>query len=453
MASAGFKVEPEELDSHASASSFRREAVLDQLERVVQSAHFRNSKRYPALLSFIVQETLAGHTDSLKERTLGAEVFGRPVDYDTNADPVVRVTAGEVRKRIAQYYQAPGHEHELRFDLPLGSYVPHFLPPMTELAAVEAHPDHVPFEEDEAPSGSAAAHLETPSILSAEPAPPGILAVLPVSGAKNDRSRGVALAFLFAATAAVVAMTLIGIDVFRHPRRLAGVTFFWNPVLASKEPALIVLGMHSLDSNGRDISPASNASQPKDPQSMLSSMIRMDMVPVSDVVSYSRLTDLLARNEHPYRTQSAAETTFDQLRHSPVILLGGFDNVWTMRLTSNLRFRFVTVTDSIHEIEDIQNPGVVWTFDNNQSALSNSRDYALVGCFFDPQIEQYVLFAAGIGQSGTAAAAEFLTDDKYLLEWMARRGLQRHQNAEIVLSTEIIEGQHGPPQEVASYVW
>jgi len=109
----------ESLHPHAAEPS--NADILQQLERVVASKHFRNSRRYPAFLRFVVEHTLAGKTDVLKERTLGTEVFDRPSDYDTNADPIVRVTAGEVRKRIAQYYQDPGHEEELRIDLPLGS--------------------------------------------------------------------------------------------------------------------------------------------------------------------------------------------------------------------------------------------------------------------------------------------------------------------------------------------
>src|SRR6201747_29437 len=107
---------------------FSRSELLDQLERIVRSKHFRNSKRYPTFLRFVVEQTLAGKTEALKERTLGVDVFARPNHYDTNDDPIVRVTAGEIRKRIAQYYQEPGREEELRIDLPLGSYVPHFLP-------------------------------------------------------------------------------------------------------------------------------------------------------------------------------------------------------------------------------------------------------------------------------------------------------------------------------------
>ena len=97
-------------------------AVRVQLERLLANPSFKNSKRYPALLRFVVERVLDGHTDSLKERTLGIEVFHRDPNYDTNQDPVVRTTAVEVRKRLALYYQEPGHEGEIRIEFPSGSY-------------------------------------------------------------------------------------------------------------------------------------------------------------------------------------------------------------------------------------------------------------------------------------------------------------------------------------------
>src|SRR5258705_12663937 len=100
---------------------FSRSDLLEQLERIVRSKHFRNSKRYPTFLRFVVEQTLLGKTEGLKERTLGVDVFARPNHYDTNEDPIVRVTAGELRKRIAQYYQEAGHEEELRIYFPIGS--------------------------------------------------------------------------------------------------------------------------------------------------------------------------------------------------------------------------------------------------------------------------------------------------------------------------------------------
>src|SRR5882672_5976472 len=103
-----------------------RRAVEEQLERILIHPVFRTSKRCASLLRHVVHSTLHGHGALLKERTLGVEVFGRDASYDTNLDPVVRTTAGDIRKRIAQYYHQSGHETEIRIDLPSGSYLPEF---------------------------------------------------------------------------------------------------------------------------------------------------------------------------------------------------------------------------------------------------------------------------------------------------------------------------------------
>src|SRR5580692_9223111 len=100
--------------------------ILRQLDRLLDNPYFSHSKRFPSFLRFIVQEELEGRGDQLKERTLGIEVFGRHSGYDTTSDPIVRVTAAEIRKRIAQYYQNAENPDELRISLPPGSYIPHF---------------------------------------------------------------------------------------------------------------------------------------------------------------------------------------------------------------------------------------------------------------------------------------------------------------------------------------
>jgi len=100
-----------------------RSAIHAQLERLLENPYFSHSRRFPSFLRFVVERTLSGQTDLLKERTLGIEIFGRDPDYDTSSDPIVRVTAAEIRKRIAQYYQEPGHENELRISLPAGSWL------------------------------------------------------------------------------------------------------------------------------------------------------------------------------------------------------------------------------------------------------------------------------------------------------------------------------------------
>ena len=88
-------------------------AVREQLDRLVAHPLFSNSKRYPVLLAYTVEQTLKGNAVELKERSIGIEVFGRSPSYDANADPVVRITAGEVRKRLMQYYYDDSHDGEL----------------------------------------------------------------------------------------------------------------------------------------------------------------------------------------------------------------------------------------------------------------------------------------------------------------------------------------------------
>jgi TolB-like protein len=87
---------------------------------------FAGSKRTQDFLHLIVEHALQGEIDSLRERMIGAEMFGRPVDYDTGSDSVVRVKATEVRKRLTQFYLETGETPAVRIELPSGSYVPRF---------------------------------------------------------------------------------------------------------------------------------------------------------------------------------------------------------------------------------------------------------------------------------------------------------------------------------------
>src|SRR3954471_20385787 len=102
------------------------ELVLAQLGNILQSAVFRNSKRYAAVLRYIVEQTLNGNADQLKERTIGVDVFGRMPDYDTASDHVVRSAMAEVRKRLAHYYAGAETGADLHIELQPGSYVPIF---------------------------------------------------------------------------------------------------------------------------------------------------------------------------------------------------------------------------------------------------------------------------------------------------------------------------------------
>ncbi|MFL6304572.1 MAG: TPR end-of-group domain-containing protein [Candidatus Sulfotelmatobacter sp.] len=100
--------------------------VRDHLKEITASQAFAGSKRAQDFLRLIVEHALARRFDDLRERMIGAEMFGRPVDYDTANDAVVRVKATEVRKKLAQYYRELAKPPTVRIDIPPGTYVPKF---------------------------------------------------------------------------------------------------------------------------------------------------------------------------------------------------------------------------------------------------------------------------------------------------------------------------------------
>jgi TolB-like protein len=99
--------------------------VRHHLGDVLASAAFSGSKRAQDFLQLVVGHALKGEFDSLRERMIGAEMFGRPIGYDTGSDSVVRVKATEVRKKLTQYY-SEAENSRVRIELPSGSYVPRF---------------------------------------------------------------------------------------------------------------------------------------------------------------------------------------------------------------------------------------------------------------------------------------------------------------------------------------
>src|SRR5258708_4517064 len=110
--------------------------IREELSRVLAGHEFRSSKRSQEFLRYVVETTLQGHADILKERTIGIEVFGRSTSYEPSDDATVRVKAGEVRKRLGLYYAGEGVRNPLRIDLPAGTYVPEFRRSATQQGTV-----------------------------------------------------------------------------------------------------------------------------------------------------------------------------------------------------------------------------------------------------------------------------------------------------------------------------
>ena len=94
---------------------------------MVASPPFKDAERLIRFLNFIVEETLEGRGDRLKESIIGVEVFDREASYDPKIDPIVRVQARRLRTKLEAHYGASGRPGELQIVLPKGGYTPEFL--------------------------------------------------------------------------------------------------------------------------------------------------------------------------------------------------------------------------------------------------------------------------------------------------------------------------------------
>ena len=396
-------------------------AIRAQLERILGSPAFRNSKRYSDFLRFIVERTLREEAAYLKERTIGIQVFGREADYDTNSDHVVRSAAGEVRRRLAQYYQDAKDGSEIVIELHAGSYVPHFTAQADVLAAPAPATEVV-----EAPLPTEQLARKT--------------------GAWMVRLRAIG-AFCFVA---VVAFLSGAYWSSRLETRNDAFHRFWNPVIAGSKTVLLCVG-----ENGTD---ARQAPGLGDLRAMTHETIN-----VEDAVTLSRLSGVLQSEHSQWRILTEPATTFADLKEGPTILIGAFNNDWTLRFTNGLRFRFERhpAEPRTGFIRDTQDPSKkVWSptlsspNGNVRSDYVVTKDYAIVSRQWNSETRQIVVVAAGITGYGTTAAGDFLDSPAHLkgLEAQAARGWE-NKNFEAVLSTDVIRGIPGPPTIVALYSW
>jgi len=438
-------------------------AIRQQLQRLLEHPSFKSSKRCRHFLEHVIEHALTPVTgaESLKERTLGVQVFGREPSYDTAADPVVRVTAGDIRRRLGQYYAEPAHQRELRIDLPSGSYTPTFSWPATSpLSSESAAEGHTPPH----------AHAAQPDAETS-----AIDAARGMSGAMRSRRwprRLVGVAGLLGALA-----VLGTVAVTQQPS--AAFDRFWAPLLRSKVPVLLCTGSIDVYELPPRIKQAANiaalsSSSPSPAQSPAQTpsqqaqarpqtfdardveRVGAGFVSVADAVAIVRLAAIFQEHGTPYQVRENRATSFADLRTSPTVLVGMFSNAWTLELGSEFRFvPFIEEGTGRIMIKDRQHPErSEWQLQRPWPALTITRDYALVSRVFDPATGTMVVISAGITPFGTTAAAEFLTN-RQLLDAALRHAPPDWptRNLQLVLETRVIGGTAAPAHVLAIHVW
>ena len=378
------------------------EAVREELARVLSSHEFRTSKRSQEFLRYAVDNTLSGHTDLLKERTIGIEVFGRSTSYEPSDDATVRVKAGDVRKRLGLYYAESGAQNPVRIELPGGTYVPEFRWEATRPSpvVVEAPAPDVP------------------------------------------RRR-----YAFPAAVVVLALACIGgaAALWMRMRPMPVIDQFWSPVLNSSSPVSLCVAYVPVYGLDRAASP----DYPVRTEDFVS--LTDQFVGGGDLIATSRLSAMLTRMDRPYRLRIGSDVSFHDLRTAPAILIGYSYTRWK-EISSQLRF-FIDASRSPVGITDFGKP-TQFTLPNLPPDRHTSEDYAIVSRVFHPDTHAMLVELAGITQYGTDAAADFVTNSDLIAEALKSAPRDwRAKNLQVVLHVKVISGTPSSPAVVATYFW
>jgi hypothetical protein len=414
-------------DPFPVSTNLDRTVALQELEAILNSPAFRNCPRGKQFLSFVVRYKLDGNNEPLKERVIGTDLFHRRVDYSTGDDPIVRVQAGEVRRRLEQHYKVYPNSSAIRIELPLGSYVPEFR--------------------------SASADVQDQ--VQAEP---------------HYRRRRI-FRWVAAVVGVALVATLVAIRVEHAVPPLSLLGQFWAPVLSTSRPVLVCLSKPVLYRPSMNLYRRYQRSHPGTFQIEVERLNQylplepnenvpwrdMSVFPdfgvgSGDVYAGFRISGLLSRMNKENQLRIGNESSFDELRSSPAVMVGAFSNRWTLEMTSNLRFVF-SEKDALFWIQDRTIPDRKW-FTRLGQRGEVTEDYGIATRLLDSKTGQLVITLAGITAPGSDAAAQLVSNQDYLTQGLrSAPGDWKKKNMQFVVKTQVVDFVAGPPQVVASYFW
>jgi hypothetical protein len=433
-------------DSAHAGDELSGDLVQQTLVDVFQSAPFRASKQSQQLLRYIVDHSLSGHSELLKERLIGVNVFKRQPDYDTNEDPIVRARAAEIRKRLAQFYLGEGSRSSIRIEIAPGSYHASFTgvrdqskaaPPLTSVRP--------------------AAGPKEPSLQPLAPEKPA------TAGAAGPKRRVAVVSLVSLALLCLMA------SFWFIEKPDAPINRFWKPYFESQTPVVMYSGanavymlsaefvdrykathhLDALENQGREFDVPISSGMKLGSEDLVP--FTNDFITIGDLSANVRLASLLALHHKRFDLRCGEDVSFGDLRQSPAILIGAFNNSWTMELTGDLPINFQHAGTMM--IRDQANQTRVWT-PTFTSEAKVSIDYAVITRMPHSKTGQALVTIAGMTQAGTHAAADFITDPEQLKKLAAMVPKDWDQkNLQVVLQTKVVNNIPTAPLIVATKSW
>jgi hypothetical protein len=283
-------------------------------------------------------------------------------------------------------------------------------------------------------------------------------AVAPIQQAAPAASHPAMLRWRALALASAVGLLVVATVWLKPWARQIDLDRFWKPVLDSSNTVLLCMGQREFLGSSPERGQVAVADLPGVSSGPITLFqlyyLGSQNLSLTDVSTIGRLTGLLQAKGKTFHIRGQLSTDFADLRDGPVVLVGAFDNDWTMRLTGPMRFSFERDHDTFW-LKDRQSPARRDRAVNYRTPyLSLTEDYALISRTLDPTTGRMVVVVGGLTGYGTIAAGEFLTDPTYL-EAMAKgapSGWER-KNIQVVLATRVIHGTSGPPRILERHFW
>jgi hypothetical protein len=423
------------------------------LEDVLAGSVFRSSRQCQALLRYIVEHSKAHREEMLRERVIGANVFGRAPDYDTGNDPVVRSRAAELRKRLAQHYMRAGASNEaIRIEIPIGSYRAVF--EMAEASDYGAALHERPSESDQSmnivdgkSSGISNDHeYETPLLhenSAAHPVINGQEALHQKLPYKWTRT----IAAIAVVAVLVVGAGLLAVRQMRVAHQRPSDSF-WAPVMETQHPILIIMGanrVYRINNDFMDRYRAEHHIENTNEESFIdlkkgdmideSELRKTELIGFGDVAAAAQIASMLTRFNKRYDLRYGGDIAVTDFRSSPAFLVGGFSNIWTREVMRDLRFQL----EGYDHIVDRENPTRYWRRKSEPGTFAGD-DYVVISRLIRPETGNFILAIGGIDTYSNQAAADFLNDPDRLdaLLKILPNGWEQ-KNMQIVLHTDVVK--------------
>jgi len=428
------------------------------LSEITEGPAFKGSPRSAQFLEYIIWQSATGKMAALKERTIGVELFGRSLAYDTGEDAIVRVTASDVRKRLAQHYSGVGNASEFRISLPSGGYIP-------ELIRIpRVGPNDLTHQIPPAENP-----VEIPVLRSAPLVAP-------------EDETGFGWKYWILPILGIIALTVgIALSIMNHPVRAITTGKWatgsnsapWATLFDGARRVLIIASDPNIEKIQRishsSLSLSDYANQSYLPPgtsdllpseiSLMKEILRGNEISAFDGSIIANLASLMTPGQGQLLVKAARGFRVKDLQTDEnfVFLGSPRSNPWTSMFDPVLDFQFAFDSETQREfIRDIH-PAKNESSDYIPTAggFDTGESFAIISVFHNPGYGGRVLIIAGASGEGTKAAGDLVADPTRWAATLQSCHLTQgasHQSLQVLLHLEIMAGSPSTVNTVGCHV-